>query len=372
MTDRAEDMTSDAVGVGVIGLSAHGGWGAAAHVPALTAAGGFELRGLVGSSPAAAEAASRVYGVPAHTSAAELASADGVDLVVVAVKTPTHRELVLPVLAQDRAVFCEWPLAIDAAEAEVLVEAAGTTPTFVGLQGRSAPAFRWLAHLVADGYVGEVLSVTVLSSATEWGSPVGERHRYTLDRSQGATMLTIGFGAAIDPVLMAVGELTDVVATTATRRPLVPLQGTGRMIPMTAEDQIAISGLLPNGGVLSAHQRGGLLSGPAFSVVVDGTEGTIEVTAANHPHVAPATVRGSRGRHPLAPLAPPPGSDAFPELAGTHLHSLAHAYSRIREQLRGGREVVPGFDAALTRHRLLDAVQTSAATGRRIDLDAEA
>lgn len=356
------------IGVGVVGLSASGGWGAGAHLPAMAAAGGFELRGLVASSEASGRAASQAHGAPSYASAEHLAAADDIDLVVVTVKTPRHRELVLPAAAAGKPVFCEWPLAVDHREAEELAAASAGLRTFVGLQGRSSPSFRWLADLVAEGYVGTVLSATVLSAAAEWGAPVSERTLYLLDRDQGAAMLGIAFGHAIDPVLMVLGELRDVVATTATRRPEIPLGRTGRVVPMTAADQIAISGSLPGGAVLSAHQRGGTASGPGFSVTIDGTEGTLEATAADHPHIAPVTVRGARGGRPLAELTLPAGYDAFPGLAGSPIHTLAHAYAGIREELLGGTGFVPGFAHAVRRHRLLDAITDSAATGRRISL----
>ncbi|GAB3603466.1 Gfo/Idh/MocA family oxidoreductase [Kineococcus gypseus] len=356
------------IGVGVVGLSARGGWGAGAHLPAMAAAGGFELRGLVASSQGSARAAARRFGVPAHDSVAQLAAAEDVELVVVTVKTPAHRELVLPALAAGKPVFCEWPFAVDHPEAVRMATAASGVPTFVGLQGRSSPRFRWLADLVADGYVGEVLSVTVLSTVAEWGSPVSERMAYTLDREQGATMLAIAFGHAIDPVLMVTGELRDVVATTAVRHPRVPLAGTGRYVPVTADDQIAISGTLPGGAVLSAHQRGGTASGPGFSLRIDGTAGTLVATAADHPHLVPLTVRGARGSGEPATLALPAGYDAFPRFDGTVIHTLVHAYAGIGEGLRGGARTVPDFAHAAQRHGLLDAVVRSSATGRRVEL----
>ena len=359
---------SDPIGVGVVGLSARGGWGAGAHLPALAAAGGFELRGLVASSKDSARAAARRFGVPSYDSVGQLAAADDIELVVVTVKTPRHRELVLPALAARTPVFCEWPFAVDHPEAVEMAASAPGLPTFVGLQGRSSPRFRWLADLVADGYVGELLSVTVLSAAAEWGSPVSERMAYTLDREQGATMLAIAFGHAIDPVLMVTGELRDVVATTAVRHLQVPLGHTGRHVRMTAEDQIAISGSLPGGAVLSAHQRGGIASGPGFSLRIDGTEGTLVATAADHPHLAPLTVRGARRGEELAMLELPVAYDAFPRLDGTAIHTLAHAYAGIREELRGGARAVPDFAHAVRRHKLLDAISRSAATGRRVEL----
>jgi predicted dehydrogenase len=237
------------IGVGIVGLSATGGWAAGAHLPALSAVDGIELRALAASSEASAQAAGAAYGVPAYTSVEQLAGDENVDLVVVAVKVPQHRELVLPVLKAEVPVLSEWPLAVDLREAEEMERAAGTTRTFVGLQGRSSPTFRWLADLVSEGFVGEVLSATVVASSTEWGTPVSQNMVYTLDRKLGATMLTIAFGHAIDLVSMVVGELQDVVATTATRRRQVPLGRTGQIVPMTAEDQIAISGTVAGGAI---------------------------------------------------------------------------------------------------------------------------
>ncbi|MFC0036187.1 hypothetical protein [Cardiobacterium valvarum] len=64
--------------VGIIGLSANGGWGAMSHYPALRALPEyFTLNGLAAGSPASAAAAAAKYGVPYHTaSAAALAARD--------------------------------------------------------------------------------------------------------------------------------------------------------------------------------------------------------------------------------------------------------------------------------------------------------
>ena len=103
-----------------------------------------------------------------YQSVSELARA--VDLVLVAVKVPRHRELILPALELGVPVLSEWPLGLDLREAEALERAARGTRAFVGLQGRSSPTFRWLADLVADGSVGEVLSATVSASTEGWGA----------------------------------------------------------------------------------------------------------------------------------------------------------------------------------------------------------
>ncbi|MER6441902.1 Gfo/Idh/MocA family oxidoreductase [Streptomyces sp. NPDC001185] len=358
------------IGVGIIGLSASGGWAAGGHVPALSEVDGIELRALAASSPDSARAAGKVFGVPAYASVEQLVQDGSIDLVVVSVKVPQHRELILPALKAGVPVLAEWPLARNLPEAEELVRSAQGTRTFVGLQGQSSPTFRWLADLVLGGYVGEMLSATVVASYDEWGSPVSENMRYLLDRRLGATMLTIAVGHALDWVSMIVGEPKDLMATTATERTRVPLAGsTGQFVPMTAEDQVAISATLPNGAVLSAHHRGRSATGPGFSLVIDGTEGALEVVAPMHPHITQVTVRGIRGRGRPVELTMPDSYDKYPHLSGTAIHNLAHAYSAIRDDLLHGTTNAPDFSHGVKRHRLLDAITRSAATGRRVTVD---
>lgn len=123
------------IGVGIVGLSATGGRAAGAHLPALSAVEGIELRALAASSKPRPRPRERRYDVPAYTSVEQLAGDENVDLVVVAVKVPQHRELVLPALKAGVPVLSEWPLAVDLREAEEMVRAAGTTRTFVGRPG---------------------------------------------------------------------------------------------------------------------------------------------------------------------------------------------------------------------------------------------
>ncbi|MFD0069199.1 Gfo/Idh/MocA family oxidoreductase [Streptomyces sp. NPDC059944] len=115
------------VGVDIVGLSPTGGCAAGAHLPALRAVDGIELRALAASSEASAQAAGAAYDIPAYTSVEQLAGDENVDLVVVAVKVPQHRELVSPVLKAGVPVLFEWPLAVDLREAEEMERAAGTS-----------------------------------------------------------------------------------------------------------------------------------------------------------------------------------------------------------------------------------------------------
>ncbi|MGE0409993.1 MAG: Gfo/Idh/MocA family oxidoreductase, partial [Amphiplicatus sp.] len=88
-------MTKGKIGVGIVGLSAKGGWAATAHVPALRAlADHYQIAGLSASSAESARESAEKFNVPFHTTdPAALAARPDVDLIAVTVKVPYHREL---------------------------------------------------------------------------------------------------------------------------------------------------------------------------------------------------------------------------------------------------------------------------------------
>lgn len=356
------------VGVGILGLSAKGGWAANAHLPAIESLGGkFELRGLTASSTESARAAGEKYGVPAaFGTAEELVNRDEIDLVVVAVKVPHHRELVETAIRAGKNVLCEWPLGNGLAEAEHLAELATSAGvrTFVGLQARANPTLHYLRDLVADGYVGEVLSTSMIASGGRWGPTIHPGGEYLLNRDNGATMLTIPFGHTIDAMTMVLGEFARTTATTATRRPRVTNSATGEAMDMTAPDQIAVTGILENGAVTSIHYRGGSSRGTNFHWEINGTEGDLTVTApGGHLQMAPVTLHGSRDAE-LVQLPLPDDYERITAVSGRNsepAYALAYAYDTLFRDLTTGTRTAPDFDHAVRRHRLLDKIERAAA-----------
>ncbi|WP_030259159.1 Gfo/Idh/MocA family protein [Streptomyces violens] len=362
------------VRVGIIGLSARGGWAAQAHLPALRRLPGFEVRALSASSAASARAAGEKYGVPlAFGSAGELVRSDKVDLVVVSVKVPLHREAVLAAIGAGKAVLSEWPLGNGVAEAEELAAAAADAGvrTFTGLQARTSPVVRYLRDLVADGYVGEVLSTSLVASGRGWGAEYRPGVEYVLDRANGATMLTVPFGHTIDAFAMVLGEFTGLSAVTATRRRTVHEEGTGRPAPMTAADQIAVSGQLASGAVASVHFRGGLSRGTDFHWEINGTDGDLVVTGdSGHLQQAVLTVRGARGDASRLAELPVPGryydTPALGDVLDRAPYNVGAQYAGVLADLTEGTAAVPDFAHAARRQRLLAGIERAAATGERV------
>ena len=358
--------------VGIVGLSARGGWAADAHVGALAAVDGFELRALSATTAASAQAAADKYGVPLHfDSAEELVASPEVDLVVVAVKVADHRAPVMAALNAGKEVLCEWPLAPglrDAAELAGLAVAKNVR-TAVGLQGRSTPVIRYLRDLVDDGYVGEVLSTSVIASGGAWGDAFPTRNAYTLDREAGNTMLGVAVGQLADSLTYVLGELREVTATMANRRPRVRNLETGEIVAKTTEDQIAVTGVLKGGGVASMHFRGGLSRGTNLIWEINGTDGDLVITGdLGYVSVGRVALHGARGdEKALVPLPVPERYELVAQLsgqAGSPVYNVAHAYARLLEDITWGTENIPTFAAALDIHRLLDEIERSATTRR--------
>lgn len=355
----------DKIGVGIIGLSASRGWAGRAHLPALRAQPGrFEVRASCGSTPASGAAGAAAHGVPnACADYAELVAHPEVDLVVITVRVPQHERLVDAALAAGKAVLCEWPLGNGTAEAERMAESARDRGVrgFTGLQARSAPAVRHVRSLVADGVIGEVLGTTVVGSGGQWGATVDAPSTYLLDEANGATMLTIPFGHTLDGVCFALGEIDRITATTATRRPAVRNRDTGELVPMTAADQVAVTGVLASGAVAVFHYRGGSTAATNFRWEINGTEGDIVVEGGTgHLQFGLVEVRVSRDGGPLEPSPPPAPLAPVDVDPASAAYSLAQAYSALADDLDDGRSRVPTFDDAVHRHRTLDRIRAAA------------
>src|SRR5438309_11784328 len=164
-TTSAVAIPESTLGVGIIGVNPAWGWAATAHIPALRALPNYEIRALSATSAEAARAAGEAFGVAAvFSDHEELVRQPDVDVVAVTVKVPHHRELVSAAIAAGKAVYCEWPLGRDLDEARTMAALAAEkgVRTVVGLQARQAPAIEFVQQLLRDGYVGEVLSTTMV------------------------------------------------------------------------------------------------------------------------------------------------------------------------------------------------------------------
>src|SRR3989449_3671168 len=355
--------------VGIIGANPDRGWAAQAHIPALKSLpDDLEFTARSTSRSESAAAAGKRFGVPlAFDNHQELVNNDAVDVVAVTVKVPYHLELATAALDAGKAVYCEWPLGNGLHEAETLAALAKKKGVLAvaGLQARSAPSVAYVHDLIQQGYVGEVLSTTLIGSGMGWGPTVESYNAYLNDKKNGATMLSIALGHAADALCHCLGEVRELSATMTARRTTFTVAQTGESKPMTADDQVLVGGLLEGGAALSIHYRGGVSRGTNLLWEINGTEGDLQLTAAGgQAQIFEMTVLGGRDAQSSLEVLVVPEKYWWSPAQGPSTN-VAQAYARFARDYREGTHFCPTFDDAVTRHRMLDAIETAAATGQR-------
>jgi predicted dehydrogenase len=335
----------------------------------------FEITALSTTRRASADAASKLFGVPlAFDNTQDLVNSAQVDVVAVTVKVPHHLELATAALDAGKAIYCEWPLGNGLEEAERLAELAKKKNVLavVGLQARSAPSVNYVRDLIKQGYIGEVLSTTLVGSGMGWGQTVPAFNAYVNDKKNGATMLSIALGHAADPLCYCLGEMRELSATMTVRRKTFTIADTGESKAMTTDDQIGVTGLLQRGAAFSIHYRGGQSRGTNLLWEINGTEGDLQLNAdGGQVQIFEMTVRGGKGAQSSLEILPVPQQYQWSPPQGISTN-VAQAYARFARDYREGTHLCPTFDDAVTRHHMLEAIETAAVTGQRQTLGCRA
>lgn len=370
-------MTGDdrQIGVGIIGYEPGRSWAAGAHVPALRGLPEYRVTAVATTRNESALAAAADIGLPperAFTSASGLATCDDVDVVAVTVKVPHHLELVRTAVAAGKHVYCEWPLGNGLAEAEEmtrLVAEAGVQGV-IGLQARCAPPIAYLRDLVASGEIGEVLSSNMYGTGIQWGGWVDRPNTYLLDPANGATLLTIPFGHAVDGMCHCLGEFASLTATTAIRQPKVTQLENAEVWDKHTPDQIVVTGTLAGGALATVHYRGGNSRGSNFSWEINGTKGDIRLEAAiGHAQMADLKLSAGFGADKrVQAVEIPPRYRWVPEGIGGVALNVAQVYRLLSDAIAGKAPSGMGFETAVPRHKLLAAIEAAAASGKTVRL----
>ncbi|WP_007513261.1 MULTISPECIES: Gfo/Idh/MocA family protein [Pseudofrankia] len=288
------------------------------------------------------------FGVPRarrYGSYEELAADDGVDIVYVATPASHHHRHTLLFLRAGRAVLCEKPFALDAAQAAEMVATARAEGRFLmeAMWSRFLPAYVKIRELVAAGALGTVLAVDGDFGFRPPATP-GDR---LFDPAQGGgALLDLG----VYPVALAsmlLGEPDQVSAF-------------GQLGETGVDEHVAILMGYRTGAVALA--KASLRAGLGCTGRISGTTGSIELPAFMH---CPdeILVRGPAGAERLhlpaaldAPDTSDAGADAAPNRAGGGLH---HQARHVHERLQAGHldsDVMP-LAESVSVMRTLDAVR---------------
>ena len=362
-------MTTKKLRLGIIGANVGYGWTPRAHMPALSNLPEFELAAVcTAHAETARESAAKFGAALAFHDHREMLREADLDVVAVVVRVPLHHRLTMDALEAGKHVYTEWPLGANLQEAREMADLAAKqgVQTMVGLQSRCSPAFLTLRDLIDDGYVGEVLSCHLSQFSSGVLTRTSDR-TWQRDKALGATTLTIPFGHSIDAMCMCLGEYEEVSAVVSTRVPQWHETDTDRMVDVTGPDNILVSGTLNGGAVASAQVSSVPWHGSGYRLEVYGRDGTLVLSSQQSASIGGVRLMGGKGdasaleeiaisaRHTWVPESVPQGPP----------FNIAQLWGRFADAINGGDRAEPDFDSAVTRHRLLDAIQRASDTGQR-------
>jgi predicted dehydrogenase len=353
--------TGTKIRVGIVGANAERGWARDAHVPALKAlVKDFELNAVSARTQDIAEMARAAFGAQqAYSDSLALARAPEVDLVVVAVKVPEHRAVVLAALQAGKHVMCEWPLGRDVAEADEMAAAVGPhSHVMIGLQGLAAPAIRQAIALVRDNAIGKPRVMRVFSPTAGWGSEAPPAYAYLQDKRNGATLETIAGGHTLAAMEAIVGAYAEIDARNSILRRTLRIQGTDEMIERSCADHMIVLGRHEGGCISTLEVAGGVADKP-FTLELEGENGWLRITG-NNP--------GGYQTGMLTLQSNVTGSPV-PELVTSGLKgppiNVAEGYARLAADIRSETRTVPDFNAARHLSRPLDRIEHASESGQR-------
>lgn len=338
------NSTTRKIGVGIIGLSADGGWAAAAHYPSLSKLSDlFTIKGLTASSMAKAETAAQKYGVPFYSDdAAALAARDDIDLLVVAVNLPQHQALIEQIAPSGKAIYCEWPLGVNPAQSQEITDVAARhhCRSFIGLQTLTSPYIRKIQEILSDSATGKVISCTVVGGDPSRGKHIDARYRYAQLQENGVSTLTIPFAHLLAALRYWFGDLVNMSALTACQYPQVTIAGSNEIVQRTATDHVFFQAQTAAGVLINAVYRGGT-SQMRMEIVCEHL--TLVITA-NSGHVQFEPLQIEIRREDKSEILPATSVAA---------ENLCDTYRAVYADLQNGTQHVPDFSYAVAHQRIL-------------------
>jgi predicted dehydrogenase len=268
-------MTDRTIRVGFVGAGANS---RKHHIPKLKAQPGVELAAVANRSKESGDRIAGEFGIArVYADWRELVRAPDIDAVCIGTWPNTHSEITRAVLEHGKHVLCEARMAMNAAEARTMLDAARRAPHFV-TQLVPAPntleVDSTLQALLAEGYVGDVLAVEVQANQGQFVDAEAPLHWRQDAALSGLNVMTMGIW--YEALMRWLGPARRVMALTKIAVPRRK-DGAGAWRDVRVPDHVEILATLGRGA--SAHMCFSTVTAlaPPSEVWIFGTEGTLRV-----------------------------------------------------------------------------------------------
>ena len=342
------------------------------HLPGFALCPDTRVTALCDADPSALDRARRQTGV-AVTSMdyEEIVRRDDVDAVIIATPNFTHAPIAHAAIAAGKHVLCEKPLAMTAAEAQGMAEAADRAGVrhMTAFTYRFVPAMRYLHHLVRKGVFGSIRHYRSCR-LQDWGTRnLGWRQvRKLAATGELGDMLS----HRIDFAHLLVGPMRRLVAHLKNLTPVrdgAP-NDTDDWVALLADFRNGATGVLESSKLASGRNESWrsldcveLNGSEASAVFFTGKWNELQMGRAGGPGLELIPVPREFWTWPGSPRDPGAGDPLV-----TFRYDQAFEFV---DAIRNQRPCVPGFHDGVRAQQVMDGALRSAQLGQWVELGAE-
>ena len=343
-------MAEEAIRVGLIGA---GGNVRNRHIPGFQQVKGLEIAAVANRSLESGRTVADQFNIPqVYSGWQELLEDDSINAVCIGTWPYMHRTMTLAALEKGKHVLTEARMACTAQDARDMLDASLKHPELVCQLTPTSTTYKidnLLKKLIAEGFVGEVLSVemqALQNRFADFGGDLHWRHDWKISGYN-----TLNIGASYESMMRWLGRGNRVMAMAKVHVPY-RTDDRGETVSVSIPDHVNILYELANGA--QVHMRMSATTGLSTGnqTWIYGTEGTIHVDQQQN------VFAGRRGDDQLSEV----------------LNSVEEqAHYRVEEQftnaIRGTEQVdmVP-FETGVHYMEWTEAVVRSAQTGQAVYL----
>jgi predicted dehydrogenase len=279
-----------------------------------------------------------------------------IDAIDIALPNHLHAPVAIAAAQAGKVVLCEKPLALSAAEAQTMVEAARGVPTMVWFNYRRVPAIAYARQLIDDGRIGTIFHYDA-AYRQQWGADTSRAATWRMDPAlAGSGVADDLLTHLLDTALYLNGSVREGIALARTFAP-------NRVV----DDAFVAMLHFENGsvGTFEATRFGiGVKNGNSFQI--HGSRGMLRFNLERLNHLEfvdatqPSVEQGPRDllvtdlKHPIFGHFWRPG-----HIIG-YEHTFIAALAEFLDCVSRGVRFRPDFTDALEVQRTLDALQRSA------------
>ena len=343
-------MASEGIRLGLIGAGRNT---RDRHIPGFQKVAGLEIAAVANRSRASGQAVADQFNIPAvYDNWQELLEDPSLDAVCIGTWPYMHRTLTLAALDAGKHVLCEARMATTVQEAQEMLDASRECPDQVSQIVPSPLSFKidnLLQEKIAEGYIGDIIAVSVQSLGNNFMDQGGPMH-WRNDRDlSGFNILNMGIW--YEAMIRWVGRATKV--TSMTKINVNSRQDEdGNAVSISIPDHVNILAELANGAHANMQFSAvtGLSSGNG--VWIYGSEGTIHVDGAMNVY------GGRRGDDKLAEIPNPPEKQAIWRVEEEYCNAI-----------RGIEKITrTPFEVGVHYMEFTEAVTRSAQSGQTVSL----